>query len=200
MTRRLTYPGQTITSRLDRQSQSVRLLLAICAMATVLAACQTPTLPKTTSAQPPLSSPVAATASPAMGPELPSPSTAPFPGLSWTFNGATVDSRFINLIDAPEQCGLPKVQLLTVGEPFGQEMHTDQDSLQFVRDPDHLVQDKSLDTFSASTELPSDTHFTGLKYDDLEVWAASDLPGALYIVRGDTVERWPRVTEFIACA
>ena len=69
-----------------------------------------------------------------------------------------------------------------------------------MRDPDHLVQDKSLDSFCASTALPPDTRFTGLKYDGLEVWAAGELPGALYIVRGDIVERWPRVSEFIACA
>jgi len=143
---------------------------------------------------------VVATSSPVVDAALPGPSTAPHPGLPWRLNGATIDSRFITLTDAPEQCGLREVQLLTVGKPFGPEIPSDQDSLQFVRDPNHLVEDKSLDTFSASTQLPPDVHFTGLTYADLEVWVASDLPGALYIVREDTVERWPRVSEFIACA
>jgi hypothetical protein len=111
-----------------------------------------------------------------------------------------IDERFATLIDAPEPCGLPKVQLFTVGKPFGQEMHTERDAMQFVRDPNHLVGDKTVGPFSPSTQLPPKAYFTGLTYDGLEVWAANDLEAAVYVVRGGTVERWPRAREFIACA
>ena len=40
----------------------------------------------------------------------------------------------------------------------------------------------------------------GAVADDLELWAANDRDEAIYVVRGDTVERWPRAREFIACA
>jgi len=117
-----------------------------------------------------------------------------------TFNGKRIDTRFILLIDAPEQCGLPGVQSVTMGNPFGQEMHTELDSMQFVRDPGHFVEHRTFARFDPSTDLPPEAHFTGLAYDDLELWAANDMDEAIYVVRGDTVERWPRAREFIACA
>lgn len=135
--------------------------------------------------------------------ELPGPSTAPYPGLGWTYNGAPIGPSFISMIATPEHCARPGVITLTMGRPFGREIVTSDDAMQFARDPGHLLGGQIQVPFEPSVSLPPDAYFTGLRQGDLEVWSSDrQLDRAIYIVRagGSVAELWPRVRELLACA
>ena len=93
------------------------------------------------------------------------------------------------------------VLLLTTGWPIGQRYTTDRDARQYVRDVGDRLAGRTVTMFEPSVALPSDAAFTGYRYGFDELWISpTTADRAVYMVRGDVVEKWPRVTEFVACA
>jgi hypothetical protein len=66
----------------------------------------------------------------------------------------------------------------------------------FFRDPEGLLNDVAEAAYDGDAELPEDAVDSGLRLGARELWAepADDPPGpeAVYVVEGDSVERWPR--------
>jgi hypothetical protein len=107
----------------------------------------------------------------------------------------------IHLVAAPEVCGYTDALLLTMGRPFGTRLETEEDAVQYVRDPAGELQDRTAVTYESSVALPADASFSRLRYDSMELWTSVDtLDEAVWIARDGVVERWPRVFELVACA
>ena len=69
----------------------------------------------------------------------------------------------------------------------------------FVRDPDGVMDEFTVDPFEPDAELPDDAVDTG--YENaagIELWLASDLSTA-FVVDGNTVEAWPALRGWV-CA
>jgi hypothetical protein len=107
----------------------------------------------------------------------------------------------IQLIAGPAHCGLQGVLLLTTGWPIGERYTSDRDARQYVRDVGGRLAGGTVTMFGASVTLPADAAFTGYRYGSDELWISpATADRAVYLVRGNVVEQWPRVTEFVACA
>ena len=77
--------------------------------------------------------------------------------------------------------------------------------VEFVRDPDGLFSDDTLLSYNGDAQLPDDAVQTGFRLDDFMLWVdpkEADATGtkAIYVVKGDSVERWPRARQEHACA
>ena len=68
----------------------------------------------------------------------------------------------------PEQCGYKGVLTLTMGRLFGTEMKTSDDAMQFVRDPENILELQTKVPFGPSVAMPADAYFTGLQSDGIE--------------------------------
>jgi hypothetical protein len=59
--------------------------------------------------------------------------------------------------------------------------------------------DEGVSAFDAEADLPFDAKFTGYRDGQREMWVSvSDGGKYIYLVTGDDVERWPRVS--VGCA
>ncbi|MBA2571073.1 MAG: hypothetical protein H0V04_07840 [Chloroflexi bacterium] len=69
---------------------------------------------------------------------------------------------------------------------------------QYVRDPRGIFEDAVVGTYDGDATLPDDAERTGYRQGEDVLWVAAD-GDALYVVRPDRVERWPRATGPIGC-
>ena len=99
----------------------------------------------------------------------------------------------------PEHCDWESSVFLIVRWPLGSEGSPGR--RMYVRDPEGLFTDYLSSEFLDDAELPAEARFSGYRRDEAELWLdPSEIDNHVFIVRGDDVERWPRSTEFIACA
>lgn len=140
------------------------------------------------------------------------PADAPFDELSGTsFLAATEGRSWCDadgrgrLIQEPEQlvlltrfpCERGRAAVLTIGRPLGSRI----DPLvrwEYVRDPagEFLVQGWLTAPYAGDSTLPDGAVYTGWTNGNIELWINdAELDEAIYVVRGDTVERWPRAAE-----
>jgi hypothetical protein len=122
-----------------------------------------------------------------------------WPGQPW-FNGENpLPPSVIVAAAGPAQCRMQSVTLLTIGWPLGTHAQFATEARQYVRDPRNIVGLRSrLDLHS---KLPSDARSTGLRDGEAELYIApSDVDRAVYIVYGNTVERWPRSDPMTVCS
>lgn len=132
------------------------------------------------------------------GAGLPTPSDDSGPaGRTW----CDADGRG-RTIRQPEQlalltrypCGAGHAAVLTLGQPLGAAI----DPLvrhEYVRDPEgeFLAQGWMTAPYQANATLPAGAAYTGWTNGNVEVWVNPDeLAEAIYVKRGDLVERWPR--------
>ena len=110
--------------------------------------------------------------------------------------GRTVESSA-----GPEHCDWESVTFLSVGidlDKLGTLAHEQW----FFRDPEGLISGFGEVAYDGDAQLPEGAVATGLRLGEREVWAepADDPPGpaAVYVVEGDSVERWPRTD--VGCA
>jgi hypothetical protein len=112
--------------------------------------------------------------------------------------GRTVESSA-----GPEHCDWESATFLYV-EVDLDELGIPADRQQFLRDPEGVLSDSVELEYDGDARLPRGAVDTGLRLDARELWAepADDPPGpdAVYVVEGDSVERWPRTREEVACA
>lgn len=69
---------------------------------------------------------------------------------------------------------------------------------QYVRDPQGIFDDEIASPYDGDASLPKDARKTGYRQGESVLWIARD-GDALYLVRPDRVERWPRATRGIGC-
>jgi hypothetical protein len=111
--------------------------------------------------------------------------------------------RTVESVEGPEHCDWQSATFLYV-EVDLDELGSRADRQQFIRDPEGVLSDAVDVAYDGDARLPEGAVDTGLRLETRELWAepAVDSPGpdAVYVVEGDSVERWPRTREEVACA
>jgi hypothetical protein len=123
-------------------------------------------------------------------------------GGHWTDGrGEEVPDSVLVTYRGAEHCDWQSAVFLITGWPLGTQHATAAGARMYVRDPEGLFPDLLLATFDAETELPHEARFTGYRRGDAELWISPAEAGrAIFIVRGDDAERWPRARRVFACA
>ncbi|HVM30520.1 MAG TPA: hypothetical protein VM305_07105 [Candidatus Limnocylindrales bacterium] len=114
--------------------------------------------------------------------------------------GRRVPDRHLGFVrEAPGHCGWQSASLLHLGPQPGWEIDRLQ-LIQFVRDPEGLFQAGWLAEYEVGVRLPEDAVDTGLTNGNVRLFhSPSEYDSAIYAVIGETVERWPRMREYVAC-
>ncbi len=94
-------------------------------------------------------------------------------------------------------CKRGKAAILHIGRPLGASL----DPLvrwEYVRDPgdEFLGREWITAPYEDDATMPDDAADSGWTNGNIDLWISpSDLDRAVYVVRGDTIERWPRAVE-----
>lgn len=111
--------------------------------------------------------------------------------------------RTVESFAGPEHCDWQSATFL-YAEVDLDEPGTNAERQQFLRDPEGVFSSELVVPYDGSARLPDDAVDTGLRLESIELWAqpADDAPGpdAVYVVEGDSIERWPRTRDEVACA
>lgn len=92
----------------------------------------------------------------------------------------------------PEHCGWDAADVLIVGHPLGAPYTSPDDTAHFVRDPaatfgrPHLA-----NGYDPDASLPDDAIDTGFRRGGVSLWHVPGDQSAVWLVSGDTTERWP---------
>jgi hypothetical protein len=116
--------------------------------------------------------------------------------------GQPVSAKVVTSYQGAEHCDWQSATFLTLGWPLGKKMKTIDEGRQYVRDPDGVIGGWGVrDPFNDDAHLPVDARYTGYHLDENQLWVTQhEADDAVYVVRGERVERWPRTTRIIACA
>lgn len=102
------------------------------------------------------------------------------------------------LYEGETHCDMDSALLLDLRWPLDGGT-TESADLSFVRDPEDVFAENTVESFDPDAELPDDAIPTGYENGDgVELWLASDLSTA-YAVDGGTVEAWPALAGW-GCA
>ena len=125
---------------------------------------------------------------------------APYPGRAWTRHGVEVPPSEIVAAAGPQHCGWESATFLTLGWPLGTRPQTAAGARQYIRDPRHVLPPR-LAALELEASLPADAGPTGYAYGPVRLYLApSDQDQAVYLVLGDSVERWPRSDPMTLCS
>ncbi len=92
----------------------------------------------------------------------------------------------------PEHCGWEKADVLIVGQPLGEPYTSPEDAVHFVRDPAAVFGQRELAAgYDPDASLPDDAVDSGFRRDDVSLWHVPGDQTAVWLVSGDTAERWP---------
>ena len=101
----------------------------------------------------------------------------------------------------PAHCGFEDARVIITGIPVGTPYSTMGDTAHYVRDPRDVFNDPvTADAFDADADLPLSAVDTGYRRASAELWVVRADPSSIYLVDGDTVERWPLDPEPAGCA
>ena len=100
-----------------------------------------------------------------------------------------------------DHCEWDSVVLLHLGWPPGTAAEFRSGSeRQYVRDAEGELEAPGRSPLELDSELPPDVEYTGYHSGELQLWiSASEATEAVYIVRPEHVERWPRSRRHIFC-
>lgn len=118
-------------------------------------------------------------------------------------NGKTVPTnQIVSTYRGPDHCEWDSAVFLNLGWPPGTYAEYPSSSArQYVRDPEGLFESEHLAPLDLDVKLPPDARYTGYHLDEIELWIRSaDADEAVYIVRPERVERWPRLARHTICA
>ena len=108
----------------------------------------------------------------------------------WERGDRIPPSSEFRLYEGESHCDMTSALLLDMRWPLDGGNAQDAD-LSFVRDPEGVFAEETVESFDPDAELPDDAIATGYeKAYGVELWLAKDLSTA-YAVDGDTVEAWP---------
>jgi hypothetical protein len=100
----------------------------------------------------------------------------------------------------PEHCDFQSALVIITGVPCGARYTTILDSAHYVRDPENVFGDFGTSFgFDPDAELPAVAVDTGLREGDRGLWVVPEDETAVYLVLGDTTERWPLDREPAGC-
>lgn len=101
----------------------------------------------------------------------------------------------LHVLAGAEHCGWQSAVFLHVAWPIGKPTQTAARTRQYIRDTEGVV-DRDLATeFEPDIVLPKDARSTGFHRGEWELWiSASQVDRYVYLVNGNTVERWPSST------
>lgn len=106
----------------------------------------------------------------------------------WTdADGNRVATSVVTSFQGPEHCGWQSVTFLSLEDQ------------QYLRDPEHRLEEMTVTRFDRDAELPTDAVDTGYRRGSEELWLAAEAAVA-YLVTAATVEAWPSTTDHVACA
>ena len=115
-------------------------------------------------------------------------------------DGRKVSREVIVSYRGPEHCEWDSAVFLEIGWPLGTPIRPERRRT-YVRDPEGLFRRHLRSEFDPKTDLPRDAAATGYHTDDAELWVSPrDVDRAVYLVRGERVERWPLAKNDLACA
>lgn len=128
-------------------------------------------------------------------------------GGSRDWENAWVDARGERVPDlvtstyrGDEHCEWQSAVFLHLGWPLGTAEKVSS-GRQYVRDPEGLFPEDITVSLDLDATLPPDARYTGYHQGEVQLWVNdSEAAEAVYLVRGEHVERWPRTTDIIACA
>ena len=109
----------------------------------------------------------------------------------WFRDGCLVRVDVITDRSGPDHCGWGGTRVIAVGAPLGARFTTEADTVQFVRDPANDYGAGLDEGFDAKATLPATAEFSGYRSASEELWIVPGDPRYLYVVSGQTVERWP---------
>jgi ABC-type amino acid transport substrate-binding protein len=113
------------------------------------------------------------------------------------------EGRTVESIAGPEHCDWQSATFLYAETDFDEPGAT-AERQQFLRDPEGVLSGEVVVAYDGSASLPDAAVDTGLRLESMEFWAEPtddpSGPEAVYVVEGDSVERWPRTREEVACA
>lgn len=93
----------------------------------------------------------------------------------------------------PDHCGWEDADVLIVGTPLGEPYTSANDSVTYVRDPDAVFGDPDLAAgYEADANVPAEAVDSGFRREGLSLWHVPGDQSAVWVVEGDTAERWPR--------
>jgi hypothetical protein len=101
----------------------------------------------------------------------------------------------------PDHCDFQLALVIITGTPFGARYTNAMNAREYVRDPENVFGDVITSmSFDPDADLPSDAVDTGLREGNRELWVVPGDESAVYLVLGDTTERWPLDPEPAGCA
>ena len=117
--------------------------------------------------------------------------------------GEPVPEDVLTTFRGAEHCDWQSTVFLTLGWPPGTPAPNFALARMYVRDTGREFERLGYlrGRYDDDVELPRDARSTGYRLDGIELWLSPrDSASAIYVVRSDRVERWPRARSSIACA
>ncbi|MEO8246885.1 MAG: hypothetical protein ABI622_07150 [Chloroflexota bacterium] len=100
----------------------------------------------------------------------------------------------------PSHCDMQAARVIITGRPVGAPYSTEADTAQYVRDPQDVFGDpQTAAAFEPDADLPPDAVDTGYRQASSSLWVVRADPSSIYVVDGDTTERWPLDPEPAGC-
>jgi hypothetical protein len=100
----------------------------------------------------------------------------------------------------PAHCGYESARVIITGKPVGTRYGPSRYTDHYVRDPDNAFGDAATAAaFDADVELPEGAVDTVFRQGATELWVDPSDGAAIYLVSGESVERWPLDPEPTLC-
>lgn len=109
----------------------------------------------------------------------------------------------LHVFQGAKHCGWQSALFMTLAWPLGSvERRFEDDTRQYVRDPEGILTDSLIAPYEADVATPQDGAYTGFHRGNWQLWTSvSDLDEAVYVVNAVTgvTERWTRSLRPILC-
>lgn len=109
----------------------------------------------------------------------------------WFRAGCLVRVDVVTDRSGPDHCGWGSTRVIAAGAPLGARFTNEEDTVHFVRDPANEYGAGLDEGFDAQATLPATAQFSGYRSASEELWIVPGDTRYIYLVSGQTVERWP---------
>ncbi len=115
-----------------------------------------------------------------------------------TWDGCLVRSDVIFSQSTFEACVGADVRTVTFAATIGERITSASETVTFVRDPGQVISGTRAPLLTYVI-APNDLYDTGLRYQNQQLWFSPGSMNAVYVRVGETAERWPLLTDAVAC-